>query len=67
MCARCACETLTFVTGYIAKLNGARILKRPLDDLETNNQLQLDHMEYELDAGTRYRNYLQIRKQRLAN
>ena len=64
---KCACETMTFVAGYITKLSGAKILKGPLDDLETNNQLQLDHLDYELDAGTRYRNYLQIRKRRLAN
>ena len=64
---KCACETMTFVAGYITKLSGAKILKGPLDDLETNNQLQLDHLDYELEAGTRYRNYLQIRKRRLAN
>ena len=64
---QCAHEMMTYVSKYISQLNGAKILKLPLDDLVTLNKLEIAYdLEYEDDAATRYRNYLRNRKRRLA-
>ena len=51
-------ETMTYVSKRVSQLNGAKILKLPLDDLFTWNTLEIPYgLEYENDAATRYRNY----------
>ena len=63
---RRAQETMTFVFSYISKLDGAKILKLPLDDLVTYSDIVVPPWDYEDDAATRYRNYLRLRRRRLA-
>ena len=55
-------ETMTYVYQYIVHLNGAKILKLPLDDLVVDGILDVPHWEYETNAATRYRNYLKLRR-----
>ena len=57
---------MTYVYQYIVQLNGAKILKLPLDDLVVGNLLDVPHWEYEPNAATRYRNYLKLRRVRNA-
>ena len=63
---RRAQETMAFVFSYITKLDGAKILKLPLDDLVTCSDIIVPPWDYEDDAATRYRNYLRLRRRRLA-
>ena len=55
-------ETMTYVYQYIVQLNGAKILKLPLDNLVVDGILDVPHWEYETNATTRYRNYLKLRR-----
>lgn len=55
-------ETMTYVYQYIVQLNGAKILKLPLDNLVVDGILDIPHWEYETNAATRYRNYLKLRR-----
>lgn len=59
-------ETMAFVFEYISKLDGAKILKLPIDDLVTFGDIVVPPWEYETDAATRYTNFLRLRKRRLA-
>ena len=52
---RRAQETMTFVFSFISKLDGAKILTLPLDDLVTFSDLVVPPWEYEADAAIRSR------------